>query len=362
MATNAMPRMVTLVREAKGWSQRDLAEHAGLSQGFLSKVESGLLDLSGAHLTAVAAALDARPELLIDDTPIRGLEVTCLHHRRRHSKMTATTKRKIEAVTHLTRVSVEGLLNGVDLVPEARLEQLDIDEMPDPDEIARALRAAWRVPAGPINHVVALLESVGIIVVMRGLGTNAQDAVSSWPHDLDRPPVMLVNTGLAPDRQRFTISHELGHLVMHRLPGEEQEKEADRFAAEFLAPAEDIVDQLTGLTTRDLPRFIELKARWGMSVAALIRRAFDLDAISDRQYREFQIKLGRLGWKTVEPGTLVPEVPATLQKIIELHQEEHGYSVHELAVAANMTDGAFSRHFLPRKPPTARTTLRLVQP
>ena len=358
----AHPRLVSLVREAKGWSQQDLAQAAHLSQGFISKVESGLLDLRGDHLTAVASALKCLPELLIDDTPVQGLEITCLHHRRRHSKMTAATKRRIEAITHLTRISVEGLLHGIEIVPEARLERLDIDEFDDPVAVARELRIRWRVPSGPIDNVVALLEAVGVIVVVRPLGTGAQDAVSTWPHDRDRAPVMVINSGLAGERQRFTTCHEAGHLVMHSVPGEDQEREADVFASEFLAPAEDIGPELAGLTTADFPRLMQLKTQWGMSIAALIRRAYDLELISERQYREFQSKLGRLGWRTVEPGTLPAETPQTLQSVIGVHIAEHKYSIHDLARAAVMTDDAFTRNFLPRQshdsPPTP---LRLVQ-
>jgi len=353
-------QMVTLAREAKGWSQHVLADRAGVSQGFISKVESGLLDLRGEHLEAVADALGCPPRLLTDDTPVQGLEVTCLHHRRRHSRMTAATKTKIQAVTHLTRVSVEGLMHGLDVLPEARLERLDIDEYPDPIEVARLLRVAWRVPTGPIANMVRLLESVGVVVVVRPFGTNAQDAVSTWPHDADRPPVMLLNAGLAADRQRFTCAHELGHLVMHHLPRETQESEADTFASAFLAPASDIGPQLAGLTTRDFPRLLQLKAHWGLSVSALIRRAKDLDIISDRQYREFQIKLGRLGWRTFEPGTLPPERPATLARVIDVHRREHGYSDTDLAHAAVMRPASFAHHYLPQQANRENAPLRVI--
>ncbi len=363
MSEVAHPRLVSLVREARGWSQKDLAEAADVSQGFISKVESGVLDLRGDRLTGVAAALDCPPQLLVDDTPVQGLEVTCLHHRRRHSKMTASTKRRIEAVAHLTRVSVEGLLHGIEIVPQARLERMDIDEFGDPETVARELRVRWRIPSGPIEDAVGLLEAVGVIVVMRKLGTSAQDAVSTWPHDVGRPPVMVVNTGLPGDRQRFTMIHEAGHLIMHSVPGDDQEREADRFAAEFLAPAEELAPLLAGLTTADFPRLMQLKAQWGISIAALIRRAYDLDVISERQYREFQIKLGRLGWRKVEPGTLPEEAPRTLDSVIGVHVAEHDYSVHDLARAALMTDDAFARNYLAGKTDNSpRTQLRLVRP
>lgn len=356
--------MVSLVRESKGWSQSKLADAVEATQGWISKIEAGLVPLVEPRLTAVAEALDCPVSLLVDDTPIQGLEVTCLHHRRRHSKIGVTGKRRIEALTHLTRLSVEGLLQGVELVPEAELQRLDLDEFGgDPAEAARTIRAAWRVPSGPISNVIALLEAVGIIVVTRSLFTDAQDAVSTWPRDVDRPPIMVVNTGLPADRQRFTTCHELGHLILHAVPGDDQEKQANEFAAEFLAPAEEIGPLLAGLTTRDFPRLIELKAQWGMSISALIRRAFDLEIISDRQYRQFQIRLNQLGWKDVEPGGLEAETPATLTRVMTLHLDEHDYDPADLAHAARMLPEPFTTlYHPPGAPPTTRTKLKLVTP
>jgi len=356
----AHSKMVSLVREAKGWTQKRLSDEASLSQGFLSKVESGLVPLQDESLRKVASALDCVPALLISDLPVRGLEVTCMHHRRRSSTMNVGTRRKIEALTHLTRVSVEGLLHGIELEPETHLQRIDIRELEDATEIARQVRIAWRIPSGPIRSVIRLIESLGVIVVVRPLGTAAQDAACTWPHDTGASPLMLLNSGLAPDRQRFTAAHELGHLVMHAIPGDDQEREADQFASELLAPAHEIEPQLQGLTSGDFPRLLELKAHWGISVAALIRRAHDLNVISDRQYREFQIRLNRLGWRTLEPGTLTLETPTSLNRVISVHLDEHQYSISELAQAAVMTEAAFRRHYLPSAttdPPPWKLTL-----
>lgn len=356
----AQRRMVALVREAKGWSQRQLADAAGVSQGFVSKVESGLLELRGEQLEKITTALGCPPELLFDDTPLRGLEVTCLHHRRRSSQLNATTVKQIEALTHLTRVSVEGLLHGIELVPEGQLIAIDIDEVADPAEIARRLRAAWRVPSGPIANLTELIEAAGVVIVQRQLGTGSQDAVSSWPHEQDRAPMMVINAGLPADRYRFTLAHELGHLVMHRLPSESQEKEANLFAAEFLAPARDIGASLTGLTTRDLSTFLALKQHWGISIAALMQRALDLDKITDRQFREMRVQLGRLGWRDFEPGSVPSEAPATLERVISTHRTDHGYSVKELAAVARMSEAAFRQHYPVTDTGQPRSRLHLV--
>lgn len=359
----AVPQMITLVREAKQWSQHDLARAAELSQGYLSKVENGLLELSGEKLDKVAEVLDCPVTLLVTDEYVRGIEVTCLHNRNRHSKLTVGAVKKIEATTHLTRLTVERILADLDIDTQGRLERMDLSEYGDPAGVARALRARWRLAIGPIPNVVGLMESLGVIVVVRPLGTRAQDAVSTWPHNASHPPLMLINSGLSPDRQRLTIAHELGHLVMHIFPAENQESEANQFASEFLTPAAEIEPDLRGLTAGDFRRLMTLKSHWKVSMGMLIQRAKDLDCISDRQFKEFRIRLSRMGWHSSEPVDLPAEAPSIIKRAITIHMSEHGYTEEQVAQTALMTPEAFRRHYLPDSSRVGtRTALRLVTP
>jgi Zn-dependent peptidase ImmA (M78 family)/DNA-binding XRE family transcriptional regulator len=345
-AGGADRRMVTLVREAKGWTQRELAAAAHLTQSTISKAESGLVELKGANLEAVATALDCPPALLTFPMPELDIDVTCLHHRRRKSSMTALVTKKVEGVAHLTRVSVESILPAGEPLEltATRLPRVEGLDIPDAVALAAQVRELAGLPPGPVANVIQTLESLGVLVLQRPLGSTAQDAVSSWPHDSNRPAILIVNTGLSGDRQRFTVAHELGHMVMHRLPDENQEHQADLFAASFLAPADDIRPHLDGLTTRDFKSLLELKLTWGMSVAALIRRALDVGTISDRQYREFQLKLNRLGWRTSEPVSIKHEEPRIMREILT-NYAARGASVGDMARLAKMNEDAFRRYF-----------------
>jgi len=75
----ARAEMVVTVRHAKGWTQARLAEAAGLSQGYVSKIEAGDAELHGAALHAVADALGCLPELLAYNQPLEEVSITCLH-------------------------------------------------------------------------------------------------------------------------------------------------------------------------------------------------------------------------------------------------------------------------------------------
>ena len=77
-----------------------------------------------------------------------------------------------------------------------------------------------------------------------GLKRSGADALSVWHRGLGRF-LVLYDEGRDPRRVRFTLAHELGHILLGHLTGPEEErsrgdaaeKEADAFAAEFLAPS-----------------------------------------------------------------------------------------------------------------------------
>lgn len=373
------PSMIALVREAKGWSQRELAAAAGISQAVISKLESGAADLTEERATQLATALDCPPTLLRRPAVLVDNANTCLHHRRRHSKLSAAATRRIEGLAHLTRVTVEGIFDGVSARLETDISPSDIDRHATPtataapiggepvdavpfdprraDSAARYLREQWKLD-GPIENLVETLEQHGILVVHRDLGNRAQDGVSSWPAHLTHPPIIVINDDLPGDRMRFTLAHELAHLLLHRIPSEHTEREANRFAAEFLVPAEAISTDLAGLTTRHLVRLSALKDQWGVSIGMLIQRARDIEAISERQFREFRLRLTRLGWDVNEPGNVPTETPTLLDKAIDLGRTDLGLSIDELAGMAYMTPAAFRRHYVPAT--SAKSTPRAV--
>ncbi|MFI6827560.1 helix-turn-helix domain-containing protein [Kribbella sp. NPDC050241] len=350
--------MVALVREAKGWTQKQLADAADVSQGHLSKVENGLVDLTGDRLERVAEALGCPVGLLISE-PVGGLGVTCLHHRRRQSTMNAGAVKRVEAMAHLTRLTVDRLLAGIDVVVERSLPAIGFADALQPAAAAQSLRAHWNLSGDPIPNLIELLEGAGVVIVVRAIGTSSQDAVSMRPVEAAEAPLMIVNDGFSADRQRFTVAHELGHLLLHEYPADSQEQEANQFAAELLTPAAELRPALEGLQTRDFRRLLELKVRWGVSIGMLVQRAKDLGCISDRQFKEFRIRLSRMGWNLSEPGGVERETPVLLRRAIQARLDGTGEGVEQIAARALMTPAAFVRHYYPTVD-ESRTKLKVV--
>lgn len=331
--------MLVLAREARGMTQRVLAEQmsrlAGerVSQGYVSKAEAGHLAVTGERLAQYAAALGYPADLLSTGADVDGVGIGLIHHRKK-AALGAVALRRIHAQLAIARLQCRRLL-AAEPPPAHRFVHLPVTDLDSPEDAARALRGAWKLPGGPISDLVAVIEQAGGLVVVQDLGTPNLDAVSQW--DGSESPLFFLGDHAPGDRFRFSLSHEVGHVVMHPEPrsSAEQEREADRFASEFLMPAADIRPELTGPI--DLNRLAALKQRWRVSMAALARRALTLSAISEWQYRNLVVEMSALGYRAKEPGELALETPSQIRQVAARLSERCGID-RAAAVAGMLPD------------------------
>ncbi|MFD4614386.1 ImmA/IrrE family metallo-endopeptidase [Streptomyces bauhiniae] len=231
----------------------------------------------------------------------------------------------------LATVEVSAALERHVEFPSAKLPNLDARSKEEaPEEAAKLLREAWNIPVGPIRHLVRSAENEGILVVFSAPASASVDAYSF--EGMSRPVVVLNPAKRDYYRQRFDLAHELGHLVMHSdaEPGSAKiEAQADRFAAEFLMPSDQIADLLP--SRANWARLQQLKETWGVSLQALLYRSRSLGKMSDITYRNAMMFLSSKGWRRQEPGVMpVLEQPSLLPSSVSLLASS-GVSPHELA-------------------------------
>ncbi|MGQ4374791.1 ImmA/IrrE family metallo-endopeptidase [Streptomyces sp. SAS_267] len=348
----AHPGMLALARESRGMTQTGVADAmteasdmaAVVSQGYVSRAESGRLSVGEDRLMLYATALGYPPELLCVNPQVSGVGVGLIHHRKRAS-LSAPALRRIHAQLALVRLQVSGMA-GAAAVPinMHRFPQVTLDDLTTAKDAARQVRRDWGMPAGPVADVIASIEEAGGWVVVRDLGSDLLDAVSQW--DGRQMPLILVNDRAPGDRCRFSVAHELGHLVMHTEPGTagEQEKQADAFASEFLMPAADIRQSFAGGV--DLGRLAELKRVWRVSMSALLRRAVDLNILSDWQYRTVAVEMSALGYRTAEPIVIAPERPRQVDSLVDTLLSDRGLDVCQAAACARLLPADFERLYV----------------
>jgi Zn-dependent peptidase ImmA (M78 family) len=164
--------------------------------------------------------------------------------------------------------------------PAPRLPRLDGNPVAAAVVTRQALGLALDQPIGPL---IRALERHGVWVLAIPMPLPRRDACSTWAGGDGARPVIVVAATPAGDRRRFSVAHELGHLVLHHTPEgapHTLEQQADAFAEAFLLPAAamraELVPPITPTTLADL------KARWGVSLQALIRRAHTLDLVGSK--------------------------------------------------------------------------------
>ncbi|WP_329414587.1 XRE family transcriptional regulator [Nocardia vinacea] len=350
----AHPRMLVLARESRSMTQGQLAEvmqklegsASRVSQGYVSRAEAGRLAVAGDRLELYANAVGYPMLLLCLAEQEVGAGVGLVHHRKKQAAAAGDLKR-IHALLNLTRIQLNGLTAIAPPPVGNVIPRIEVDELNTPADAARMVREQLGVGRGRLDSVVELIEGAGALVVCRelvapvpldsGADTVPVDAVSCSAADED--PLVLLNVGTPAERQRFTLAHELGHMVMHRIPHPDQEKQANSFAAELLMPVRDIRGDLQSRQVT-VQRLLDLKSEWKVSMWALLRRAHTLGVISDWQYRTLAVEMSSLGYRTREPSALKPETPTAVDSIVAWHLDK-GTDVTELARSAFLTPDEF---------------------
>ncbi len=286
-----------------------------------------MLLVADEDLDSISRVLNYTTEFFFQKDQIYGLGSSFLFHRQRKD-VPVLVQRRVQAEINLLRMQVERLLRGVDLEADNHFETLDIDAFNGKvDKVVSLVRAAWKIPTGPLASVTASIESAGGIVLRCSFETRLIDAAHLWLPGM--PPLFFVNRDSPGDRLRWTLAHEIGHAVMHANPtSEDVEGQADRFASELLMPAEEIRHQLEGLT---IERAAALKQHWKVSMAAIIKRASDLGCITKSKTKSLFAYLGAQGYRLNEPFPIPVEEPQTIRQLVTLHRGALGYDDFDLA-------------------------------
>ncbi|WP_316213956.1 XRE family transcriptional regulator [Bradyrhizobium sp. SZCCHNR2032] len=195
------------------------------------------------------------------------------------------------------------------------------------NSIALEVRKAWGLGSGPISNVLALLESNGIVVCRYEMPGENVEAFSFW--NGSRAFIFMASEKEAGVRLRYDLAHELGHLVLHRWIEQSEiedkkalreiEAEADKFAGAFLLPSTSFPNEI--YTTR-LDAFVSLKARWKVSIQAMVYRCRDLDVIDPDQalnlYKQISFRRWRKKEPLDDPNSIPLEQPRLLRRVVEL--------------------------------------------
>jgi Zn-dependent peptidase ImmA (M78 family)/DNA-binding XRE family transcriptional regulator len=303
------PKRLTLARKRRRLSGEGLARLVGVTPVTISKLEKGLHDPAPKTLDAIVKILEFPKEFFY------GQDIDSPSHEaasfRSLTSMTAKERDGVLAAVSLAYLLSDWVTARFNL-PEANLIDLSLER--DPEKAALSLRQRWTLGEQPIGSMIKLLESKGVRVFSLSENTKNVDAFSCWR---DSTPYVFLNTFKSPEHSRFDAAHELGHLVLHKHGGPHQkaaEFEANTFASCFLMPEADIRSTISYVTSMN--QLVQIKKRWGVSVAALVYRLHKVGILTDFKYRSLYIQINKMGYRTKEPNELPREESVIWKKVL----------------------------------------------
>lgn len=315
-------------RELCGLRQSELAERVGRSQGTIANIESGISEPSD-QLLADIGKCTGFPAAFFSTPILVQFPTEEMMFRARAS----TTRREAVAGCRYAEIVYELMVR----VLESYVEPLPMSLQTSADSPVLAAQKTRRSmglsPDQTVSHLIHWIEKNGVLVLALPLEFNKIDAFSACVGESKRPVIAIcrITSG---DRLRWNVTHELGHVILHSGRTQlraENHREADQFAAEFLLPEVAMRQEIIAPVT--LSSIALLKPKWGVAMQTLVRRAFDLSIISERQYRHLFEEIGARGWRMREPKNLdIPlEKPRALRQIAEI---AYGHPINYMRLAA----------------------------
>ena len=316
-------RRIKLSRHSLSLSLRDLEARIDnrVTAQAISKYERDELIPSSDVLIALANALGVSVHYLVSETDIKLTEVNFRKKHLASRKEEAEVEAKVLDLLerYLTVEEILGLPTvNADLPRNSPWRVLH--DLVEVEQMAYSLRNHWGLGLGPISNLVELVEDRGIKILSIPLNDIDGLTAKVCRGDKSVASVIVVNKSNAGDRQRFTIAHELGHIILEVVASDiDNENAANRFAGAFLIPAETLRAEIGGSRTSvSLAELFRLKRIFGVSVQALTYRCRELGIFSNALFKLLFEEFQNLGWRTPpfrEPYSVKREIPRRFERL-----------------------------------------------
>jgi len=311
---NLFGNRLRLARKMAGLSLQELADAVEnrVTKQALNKYELGFMKPTSEVLMLVSKCLNQKPDYFFRKQQV---ELGAVLFR----KKSTLNKKDEEAVVEKSRDYVERCTElenilGVFQAFKNPLEGLVIKEKKEVEKAAIKLRLDWNLGESPIPNLTEMLELKGIKVLLL-TEVESIDGLSAMT-DLGVPLVMVNIKDRPTERVRFTIIHELAHLLLkfaEEIADDIVEKLCHYFASCFLIPSRKLIEMLGSakrsyITIREL---ITIKEYFGISLRAILHRLSELEVIIPVYYQKWNVYLSKTFGGKKEPGEYKVEERST---------------------------------------------------
>jgi Zn-dependent peptidase ImmA (M78 family)/DNA-binding XRE family transcriptional regulator len=318
-----VPERIREAREARGYTREAFADALGVSTQAVAQYETGQ-HAPGPEVMGKIIGITGQPPAFFTADRQRAAGEFGMPFWRGLARMRRPDRLRIARRLEWTADVVAYIERFIEM-PTVDLPAIQLPERLDDCEAIEAAaeytRGKWELGLSPIRHLSPTLESKGVILIREPVNCEDMDAVSRW--QTGRPYILIADDKRSLPRENYNLAHELAHLLLH--PGVEVtsenlnaiERQAYYFAGAFLLPRQTFTQEVISTS---IDYFIELKARWRVSIQAMIYRCKDLGILNKNQVSYLWRQLTSRGMRQREPldDTFEPERPSILAAALNM--------------------------------------------
>ena len=297
---NIFPFRLKNARELRGLTLRKLGNLLNLSHNAIHKYETGQAAPDSLFLIQIAEVLHQPIDFFFRPLTVKLENIDF----RKKTKLGKNKVKQIylEAEDYFERyLFIEESLGIVARTVNPLVTQ-KINSVVEIEQAVLLLRNHWNIGIDAIPNVLELLEREHFKILLIDADDNF-DGFSGWSGDI---PIIVLNKNRTADRLRFTALHEVGHLLLKFnsiLSDSDREKLCHCFAGAMLIPKDLFWKEFGGVRKNiSFGELEKIKQEYGISIAAIMARANNLDFLSKDLYKSFCIRMRQNNWHKIEPG------------------------------------------------------------
>lgn len=291
-------------RLMNGFSLQDLSEAIDnkLSRQALHRYEKGEVIPDFEKINMLSKALNVNADYFFRTTKVELGNISY----RKFNKMSVKEATMVSEKTkeYLSRyLELEEIIGLSNKFKNPLENHTPVTEYKHVNEAANILRKKWELGKGPLYNIVELLEDKKIKVIklemdesIDGLQTLVNESI----------PVIVYNANKVnkPDRIRFTLLHELAHLLLKFGNISENKKETlcHEFSGAMLLPDDTLKKELGAHRSKlSMHELGNIKKQYGISMQAIVMRAKACGIISKSYTSKFFSFMDQMHWRVDEP-------------------------------------------------------------
>ena len=274
----------------KGLSLQEVAEKIGVSKQMINKYEQGKSVPNSEKLIAFSKLFNQKVDYFFRKPEVAIGEINF----RKRSKFGA---KRVSSLKEEIRIQIENYLyiENICEVPNDFLNPLQnsvVDSERAIKDAVTLLRAQWNIGQDVIHNIIDLLEDNHIKVIEVDDDSGNFDGLATVIDN--KYHIIVVAKAMSIERKRFTLLHELAHLLLpiSNLELKQQERYCNVFASEMLLSERNVLVEFGSQRSRIA--FEELKniqEKYGISISAIVYKLGETNIMSHERVKKFYQRL-----------------------------------------------------------------------